>query len=181
MADAHRIFGPIARRRSKILGEMDVEPGEFLLVTVHREANVDPLRLARIAAGLRRLEERLVFPAHPRTRAVLNDLGIDWLDICPPLGYLDFTALISQARVVVTDSGGVQKEAYWSGVPCVTLRSNTEWVDTVAAGANVLVGDDPDAIVAAVAAASFPKEAPILYGDGHAADRAASALYASRP
>jgi UDP-N-acetylglucosamine 2-epimerase len=94
------------------------------------------------------------------------------------MGYLDLAALVSQARVVLTDSGGLQKEAYWYRVPCVTLRPSTEWVDTVEVGANVLVDDDPKAIVRAAAAAVFPAAAPQLYGDGHAADRVAAALYA---
>ena len=85
-------------------------------------------------------------------------------------------ALCSQARVIVTDSGGLQKEAYWYGVPCVTLRPSTEWVDTVEAGGNVLVDDDPDRIVAAVTGARFPADAPKLYGDGHASERVAAAL-----
>ena len=98
-----------------------------------------------------------------------------------PLGYLDFAALASQARVIVTDSGGLQKEAYWYGVPCVTTRPSTEWVDTVEAGANVLVDDDPDRLVEAVRAARFPDDAPALYGDGHAAEKIAAALYPSTP
>jgi len=96
-----------------------------------------------------------------------------------PLGYLDMAALVSQAHVLVTDSGGLQKEAYWYGVPCVTARPSTEWVDTVEAGANVLVDDDPDALAAAVAAARMPDERPPLYGDGHASGRVAAALGAS--
>jgi UDP-GlcNAc3NAcA epimerase len=98
-----------------------------------------------------------------------------------PLGYLDFAALASQARVILTDSGGLQKEAYWYRVPCVTMRPNTEWVDTVEAGGNVLVDDDPDAIAAAAADARFPDEAPQLYGDGYAGERVAAALYPVRP
>ncbi len=94
----------------------------------------------------------------------------------PPLGYLEFAALASQARVILTDSGGLQKEAYWYGVPCVTLRPSTEWVDTVRVGANVLVDDDPDAIAAAVAAARMPPHLPALYGDGYASERVVEAL-----
>ncbi len=103
------------------------------------------------------------------------------VQLVSPLGYLDFSALASQARVILTDSGGLQKEAYWYGVPCVTLRPSTEWVDTVAAGGNVLVDDDPDALVRAVAEARMPDDPPQLYGDGHAASHIAAALYPSRP
>ncbi len=178
MADASRLFGPIARTRSRVLEELSLTPGGYTLVTVHREANVTrPERLLRIAEGLRRIEGPLVFPVHPRTRAALTRLGLD-VPMIAPLGYLDLTALLTQARVVVTDSGGLQKEAYWAGVPCVTMRPSTEWVDTVSTGGNVLVDDDPDAIAAAVAAARFPAVAPQLYGDGHASERIAAALYA---
>jgi UDP-GlcNAc3NAcA epimerase len=181
MADANRLFGPVARSRSKILERLGVKVGRFVLVTVHREANVRPDRLARIVEGLERIDEPIVFPAHPRTRAALERLAAAGLEPCDPLGYLDFTALASQARVILTDSGGVQKEAYWHGVPCVTLRASTEWPDTVETGANVLVDDDPEEIVRAVAAARFPNDAPPLYGDGQASGRIAAALYAWRP
>ena len=162
------------------MSRLGVEPGGYVLVTVHREANVRPDRLARIVEGLNRINVPVIFPAHPRTRAALAGLATSFATI-DPLGYLDFTALASQARVIATDSGGVQKEAYWHGIPCVTLRANTEWTDTVEVGANVLVDDDPDAISRAVAAARFPDSAPTLYGDGQASGRIAAALYASTP
>jgi UDP-N-acetylglucosamine 2-epimerase len=98
------------------------------------------------------------------------------VEVVAPLSYLDLTAVASQARVVVTDSGGLQKEAYWHRVPCVTPRPSTEWIDTVELGANVLVDDDPDALVAAVAAARFPFDAPQLYGDGRASERIAELI-----
>jgi len=177
MADATRIFAPIARERSDALARLGVAPGGYAVVTVHREANVTRApRLRRIVAGLGRLDLLLVFPPHPRTRAALDDLGLQ-VPTIEPLGYLDMQALVSQARVVVTDSGGLQKEAYWHGVPCVTLRPSSEWVDTIETGANVLVDDDPDAIQQAVANARFPHGAPPLYGDGQAAGRIAAALY----
>ncbi len=175
MADATLRFAPIARERVP----PPFDAGTYVVATVHREANVRPERLARIADGLSRLDETVVFPAHPRTAAVLATSGIELgpnVELREPLGYLEFASAASQARVIATDSGGLQKEAYWYGVPCVTMRPSTEWVDTVAVGANVLVDDDPDAIVAAVRAATFPEEAPELYGDGRAAERIARAL-----
>jgi UDP-N-acetylglucosamine 2-epimerase len=181
MADANRVFGPIARTRSSVLDRLGVDPGGFVLVTVHREANVRPERLARIVEGLNRIDEPIVFPAHPRTRAALGDAGPRRFEPVDPLGYLDFSALATQARAIVTDSGGLQKEAYWHRVPCVTMRPSTEWVDTVELGANVLVDDEPGAIAAAVAAAAFPDHAPALYGDGHAGEQVATALYATSP
>jgi UDP-GlcNAc3NAcA epimerase len=172
MRDALDLFAPIAR------GRASVEEGDFVLVTVHREANVRPERLARIVEGLNRLDERVVFPAHPRTASLVSGLG-PRVELVPPLGYLEFLSLATRARVILTDSGGLQKEAYWLGVPCVTLRASTEWVDTVRVGANVLVDDHPDAIASAVASARMPGERPELYGDGQASGRIAAALYPS--
>ncbi len=178
MADATRLFAPLARSRSQVLARLGLEPGGYAVATVHREANVTREdRLRRIVEGLRQVEGPVVFPAHPRTRQVLQRLGLD-LPTIDPLGYLDFAALASQARVILTDSGGLQKEAYWYGIPCVTMRPSTEWVDTVAAGANVLVDDDPQALAQAAAEARMPAERPQLYGDGHASERVAAALRA---
>ncbi len=147
--------------------------------TIHREANVAQPRLGRLVEGLNRLEETIVFPAHPRTRAALEREGLTLgphVELLDPIGYLELAALASQARVLLTDSGGLQKEAYWYGVPCVTMRPSTEWVDTVAVGANVLVDDDPDALVEAVAGARMPDERPVLYGDGYASQRIAETI-----
>ena len=180
MADATRVFAPIARERVAILRE----PGSYLVATIHRQANVFEPRLGRIVEALNRLDEPIVFPAHPRTRAQLErqDLTLgSHIELVNPLGYLEFAALASQARVILTDSGGLQKEAYWYGVPCVTLRPSTEWVDTVEVGANVLVDDDPDALVAAVRRARMPDARPVLYGDGHASERIAETLLATIP
>jgi UDP-GlcNAc3NAcA epimerase len=178
MADASFRLAPIARESSPILGVLGIEPGSYAVATVHREANVRPDRLARILEGLGRVEGPVILPAHPRTSAAVRSGGLapGPVRIVQPLGYLDFTALASQARVILTDSGGLQKEAYWYGIPCVTLRPSTEWKDTVEVGANVLVDDDPDAIALAAAEARMPDERPELYGDGHAADRIAETL-----
>jgi UDP-N-acetylglucosamine 2-epimerase len=178
MADASFRLAPIARERSHVLERLELELGGYVVATIHREANVEPDRLARIFDGLRRTGERVVFPAHPRTRARLTEIPEN-VRIVDPLGYLDMAALASQARVIVTDSGGLQKEAYWYGVPCVTARPSTEWVDTVEVGANVLVDDDPELLAAAVASARMPDERPPLYGDGSAAPRVAASLAAA--
>jgi len=178
MADACFRLAPIARERSRILERLELRPGAYVVATIHRAANVEPPRLARIFEGLGRVAEPVLFPAHPRTRSRLGDVPAN-VEILEPLGYLDMAALTSQARVLVTDSGGLQKEAYWYGVPCVTARPSTEWVDTVEAGANVLVDDDPERLAAAAAAARMPDERPPLYGDGHAAPRVAASLAAA--
>ena len=175
MADAARLFAPLARERVS----SEREPGTYLVATVHREANVTQPRLGRIVEGLNRLEEPLVFPVHPRTRAALERESLELgphVEVIDPVGYLELVALASQARVILTDSGGLQKEAYWYGIPCVTLRPSTEWVDTVATGANVLVDDDPDRLTEAVRNARLPAGLPALYGDGHASERVAEAL-----
>jgi len=177
MLDANLRLAPLARGRSHALAEAGVEPGRYLLLTLHREANVRPAALARIAAGLNRLEEPVVFPAHPRTRAALDSTPLGpHVRLLPAAGYLDFAALASQARLVLTDSGGVQKEAYWYRVPCVTLRDTTEWVETVETGWNRLVGSDPDLLTAAVREAAPAEAHPDLYGDGRASERIADLL-----
>lgn len=180
MSDASRQFAPIARARFPI----PFEPKSYIVATVHRQANVAQPRLGRIVDGLNRIEERIIFPAHPRTRSRMEETGLalaEHVRIVDPLSYLELAALASQARVIVTDSGGLQKEAYWYRVPCVTLRPSTEWVDTVKLGANVLVDDDPAALVEAVANAVMPSWLPVLYGDGHASERIAQVLVATIP
>jgi UDP-GlcNAc3NAcA epimerase len=180
MADASMRLVPVAKRRSDILERLGLEPGGYLVATVHREANVVQPRLGRIVEAFNRLDQPLVFPAHPRTRAALEEAQLQLsrhIRLLEPLGYLDFAALASRARVILTDSGGLQKEAYWYGVPCVTLRPSTEWVDTIETGANTLVDDVPDRIVEAVRAAAMPAQRPKLYGDGRASERISEALY----
>jgi UDP-N-acetylglucosamine 2-epimerase len=171
MADATRIFEPIARR-------LPMPEGPFTVVTIHRQANTEPDRLRAIVAGLAESGRPFIFPRHPRTRHALEEHGIDLpgnVQAINPLGYLEMLALLANADAVLTDSGGLQKEAYWLRVPCVTVRPSTEWVDTVEAGANSLV--EPSRLAAALEQARFPDDAPQLYGDGHAAERVTAALY----
>jgi UDP-GlcNAc3NAcA epimerase len=177
MADAARIFGPRADALPR-------PTGRYLLATIHREANTRQPGLGRITRALSELGERVILPLHPRTRAALEREGLAFgpsVDVIEPLGYLAFTAYLRGARLLLTDSGGAQKEAYFHGVPCVTLRDSTEWVETVAAGWNVLVADDHDAIRRAVATVAPPPQRPPLYGDGHAATRIAALVVSMSP
>lgn len=163
------------------LVHVEPRPGDYVAVTAHRAGTVDdPQRLRALVELLLAVPGDVVFPLHPRTRARLTEAGLlDRLaagaELLPPLGYLEFTALIRGARAVLTDSGGVQKEAYLAGVPCVTLRSTTEWTETVDAGWNTLVDLDAAAALAALEAPP-PAERPALYGDGRAGERVVDAL-----
>ena len=178
MRDALDLFLPIARRTPSPY------PEPYAVLTLHRAANTEPQRLRRIVSELGATRRTFVFPVHPRTQHVLDEHAIELApNIRPvePVGYLEMLALVAGATHVVTDSGGLQKEAYWLRVPCATLRATTEWIDTVRAGANTLVDPgDPSGLVDALAAARFPDDAPELYGDGRTAERIAAALYASR-
>jgi UDP-N-acetylglucosamine 2-epimerase len=144
--------------RSSILHQAGVPEKGYLLATVHRAENTDdPARLRAILDAFAAIAEPIVFPMHPRTRKAVDALDsrpeIPNVKVIPPVGYLDMVRLTQSARMVLTDSGGLQKEAYWLGVPCVTLRDETEWIETVEAGWNVLAGAETGRIVGAVDAA----------------------------
>lgn len=175
MVDALHRFLPVARARSRILATLELEPGSYALATVHRAYNTDDVpRLRAILDALASLEVRVVLPLHPRTRARMEAAGVaapHALHIIEPTGYLDTLMLLSSAQRLFTDSGGMQKEAYVLGVPCVTLRPETEWVETVEAGWNVLVDVDAERIRAAASIAVPATERPALFGDGRAAER----------
>jgi UDP-N-acetylglucosamine 2-epimerase (non-hydrolysing)/UDP-GlcNAc3NAcA epimerase len=179
MADVSLAFRDIAAERSTVLADLGLEPGRYLAVTAHRAGNVDPpdrlVRLVELLAALPTATGlRVVFPAHPRTRdrleGTLQAARLGDVEVISPLGYLDFLELARNAAAILTDSGGVQKEAYLLGVPCVTLRDTTEWVETVDAGWNTLVDLDREAALAAVGRTP-PEARPELYGGGHAAQR----------
>ncbi len=183
MYDAALLFAPVAARREGPHA-FGLEPGSYVLVTVHRAAATDtPQALAALVEVLGAIGEPAVFPVHPRTRHKLEQAGL-WerlatipdLHVAPPVGYLDFTALLVAARAVVTDSGGVQKEAYFHGIPCVTLRDETEWVEIVEGGFNHLTGMNPARVTAALADRAVPAERPRYYGDGNASERIAHVI-----
>jgi UDP-N-acetylglucosamine 2-epimerase len=181
MVDVARLLAPRARADDGPLRDAGVTAGEYVLATAHRAGTVDdPPRLVRLVELLLAVALPVVLPLHPRTRARLEQAGLldrlaEGTIVRPPLGYLAFTSLLTRARAVLTDSGGVQKEAYLAGVPCVTLRDSTEWVETVDSGWNVLVDLDAGAARAALAR-PVPAERPELYGDGRAGARVAAAM-----
>jgi UDP-GlcNAc3NAcA epimerase len=183
MVDVAIARQPSARADTSTLSEHGLMPHSYILLTAHRAGNVDdPERLRALVTLVAALPMPVLFALHPRTRARLTDAGLlgelealDGVTLTGPLGYLEFSALACQASAVVTDSGGVQKEAYLAGVPCVTLRANTEWVETVQTGWNTLVDLDPAAALAALAKPP-PADHPQLYGDGHAAERCVSLI-----
>ena len=160
----------LAEQQSDVLARLSLRPKGYLLTTVHRAENSDnPQRLGAIGDALNSIQEPIVFPVHPRTQAALKQGGHTLgkhIQAVPPVGYFDMLVLQRNARLVLTDSGGMQKEAYCLGTPCITMRDETEWVETVEAGWNTLVGADPGAILDAVLHFQAPLERPSLYGDG---------------
>jgi UDP-N-acetylglucosamine 2-epimerase (non-hydrolysing)/UDP-GlcNAc3NAcA epimerase len=183
MVDVALSVQPRARLRVDLLADRGLTPGEYLLATAHRAGNVDdPARLRLLVELLCSMPGDVLFTVHPRTRRRLDESDLlGRLESCgsvitaPPLGYVETAALLCNARGVLTDSGGLQKEAYLARVPCVTLRGSTEWVETVESGWNTLVDLDAEAALAAVEREP-PAEHPPLYGDGHAGERVLDAL-----
>jgi UDP-N-acetylglucosamine 2-epimerase (non-hydrolysing)/UDP-GlcNAc3NAcA epimerase len=183
MVDVALSVQPRARERVDLLHARGVEPGSYVLATAHRAGNVDdPERLARLVELLLSVPSQVVLPLHPRTHGRLRAAGLlerlqrsERLRITPPLSYVELAALLCNARAVLTDSGGLQKEAYLAGVRCITLRPSTEWVETVETGWNTLVDLDIAGTLEALDREP-PPEHPPLYGDGHAAERAVDAL-----
>jgi len=180
MLDTLQSFLPLARERSRVLDRLAIEPHGYALVTIHRAANTDdPIRLGRIVEMLNRVPETVIMPLHPRTRLALEHLGMNLgTHIRPidPVSYFDMLMLEENARLVATDSGGVQREAYFLGVPCLTLREETEWLATVSSGWNKLVGTTPDVALEAWTTFQPPAWRPPVYGDGTAALRIAQVL-----
>ena len=182
MYDAVLHFGAVARTRSTSLRDAGVEEGGYYLATIHRAYNTDDTqRLLALLRALDRLDAAVVLPVHPRTKACLAahapDADFRRIRMIDPVGYLDMLRLEQGARAIVTDSGGVQKEAYFFGIPCFTLRPETEWVETVASGWNTLVSEDGASLQSLVAGWKRPSQPPPpCFGRGDAATRIADRL-----
>jgi UDP-GlcNAc3NAcA epimerase len=179
MADVLAKFGGTANAAA-VLADCGVRDGQYFVATMHRAENTDDLsRLSSIIGALADLPLPVVFPAHPRVKNAIESAGLrprPNLIVIDPLGYASMIALATHARAVLTDSGGLQKEAYWLGVPCVTLREQTEWVETVAGGWNTLAGADRSRILAAVEGIDARASRPPLYGEGNATAQIIEAL-----
>lgn len=183
MYDASLFYRDIALERSRAMEVLRLKEDEYVLATCHRAENTDdPARLQGIIDALAAIAEQcpVVLPLHPRTRKKLAARGqmdrLRMIKLIEPLPFLDMIRLEQSARAIVTDSGGVQKEAYFFGVPCITTRDETEWVETVASGWNQLVWADTQRIIDAWNAIARPAERPMFYGDGTAAHKIAVAL-----
>lgn len=174
MLDAMLQFKPIAERKSTQLADLRLTPGAYVLATVHRAANTDNAgRLRAIVDAFNQSGERVIMPAHPRTRSVLEKLGVrasENLSIIEPVGYFDMVALEANARMIATDSGGVQREAYFLRKPCLTLRDETEWAETVTAGWNVLTSAETQRILQAWHSFNPSGEQPPIFGNGRASE-----------
>lgn len=180
----------LARKSVGITSELKLQPQSYYLATIHRAENTDdPARLAGILKAFRRLETPIILPMHPRTRKTLGSADKEIAQnvrIIEPVAYLEMLMLEENARIILTDSGGVQKEAYWFATPCITLRDETEWIELVKAGCNRIVGAETDAIIAAVNEfesnnAALPADRPTdLYGDGHSAEKIVALLASVR-
>ena len=179
MYDSVLQFSEIAQKRSTILKDLGLKAKGYLLATVHRPYNTDiSENLKSILNAFLEIGEPIVFPVHPRTRKRIKESGllnpkseIQNLKFIDPVGYLDMLVLEQNARVILTDSGGMQKEAYFFGVPCLTLRPETEWVETVEAGWNVVVGSEPSLIVQKGLNMEPPQAKRRMFGDGYAGQR----------
>jgi len=186
MYDAVLLYLSLAEEKSHILEQLGLKPKSYALATVHRAENTDqPERLRAIFEGLERVAKEgfpVVLPLHPRTRKRLDvmDIHPQGVQLLDPVSYLDMLVLEKNAKVILTDSGGVQKEAFFFRVPCVTLREETEWVETVEARWNTLVGCDPERILQAALGAKPGEESAWPYGDGRAAEKIVDLIFGLR-
>jgi len=182
MVDALEYNKKVAGEKSRVIEELGLENGKYLVITVHRPSNTDIREnLTSIIEALGEAGRIVVFPVHPRTEKYLVEYQLlermpENVKVIPPLGYLDMLRLMSGAEKIMTDSGGIQKEAYMLGVPCITLRENTEWVETLEGGWNVLVGADKCEIMEAAQRRSPAGKQMKIFGTGKASNRILMAI-----
>jgi UDP-N-acetylglucosamine 2-epimerase (non-hydrolysing) len=193
MYDAFLQFFENACQQSTILEDLGIKSKEYLLATVHRPNNTDiPENLQNILSAFLEINEPIIFPVHPRTHQKIQYLPIYKfisssihnlrnLKLISPVGYLDMLMLMQNAKAILTDSGGIQKEAYFFGVPCITMRTETEWVETVRAGWNIVVGADQQKIIKAVRSFKMDNPHPKIFGDGEASTKIIRCLTSHEP
>jgi len=175
MYDATLNFTEISKEKSNIMQKLDLSQKEFILTTIHRAENTNDInRLKNIIEALNESTKKIVLPLHPRTKKYMNDYGLTFnnnITIIDPVGYLDMINLEMHCKKIVTDSGGVQKEAFFMNKPCITMRDETEWVETVENGWNIVVGTDKSKILDGIINFVPTKAKQNIFGDGHAAER----------
>lgn len=175
MYDAVLMFKEIAKSKSGLLKELDVNSGEYILTTIHRAENTNDInRLRNMIEALNESGEKIILPLHPRTKKFIEGYGLNFnenIKVIDPIGYLEMLMLEENSKMIVTDSGGVQKEAYFMGKPCITMRDETEWVETVACGWNVVVGTDKSKILDNIRNFKPTRIQQAIFGDGNAAQK----------
>lgn len=175
MYDAVLMFKEIAKSKSGLLKELDVNSGEYILTTIHRAENTNDInRLRNMIEALNESGEKIILPLHPRTKKFIEGYGLNFnenIKVIDPIGYLEMLMLEENSKMIVTDSGGVQKEAYFMGKPCITMRDETEWVETVACGWNVVVGTDKNKILDNIRNFKPTSMQQAIFGDGNAAQK----------
>lgn len=180
--DVALMYNDLVLKNSNIISKLSLAKSEYILVTLHRPYTVDdPARLQQLFSAFSALNEQIILPLHPRTKIRIREFNLNIprnIKIIAPIGYLDMMALEISARMIMTDSGGVQKEAYYHGVPCLTLRPETEWIETVQAGWNRIVDTDITQILESATTRWWPIDRPQIFGDGHAVEKLAKAIQA---
>lgn len=175
MYDAVLMFKEIAKSKSGLLKELDVNSGEYILTTIHRAENTNDInRLRNMIEALNESGEKIILPLHPRTKKFIEGYGLNFnenIKVIDPIGYLEMLMLEENSKMIVTDSGGVQKEAYFMGKPCITMRDETEWVETVACGWNIVVGTDKSKILDNIRNFKPTRIQQAIFGDGNAAQK----------
>ena len=180
MYDSLLYYGKIAEQKSRILKNLKLKQKEYILLTLHRPYNVDNIqKLQNIFSALKQTKRFIILPVHPRTCKMIestNTIIPENISIIEPLGYLDFISLQKHSEKIITDSGGIQKEAYLNGIPCITIRPETEWIETVKAGWNVLVGDKKDQLIENCLHFKPSHNRPRYFGDGDSSKKIISIL-----